>query len=156
MKYLVSFCFLALSLKSIAQEKPVYPESLLITPEKSNFEKTSTYTDVMKFLNTIQTMSPNMFMGSIGKSTLGKDIPMVVLANPKISSPEEAKASGKPVVYIQANIHAGEIEGKEVTMMLMRDILLGNKKDLLNNQIIIFVPIYNTDGNDKMAKGLRP
>jgi hypothetical protein len=40
--------------------------------------------------------------------------------------------------------------------MLMRDILLGNKKDLLNNQIIIFVPIYNTDGNDKMAKGLRP
>jgi hypothetical protein len=156
MKYLVSFCFLAFAITSKAQQKPVYPESLLITPEKSNFEKTSTYTDVMQFLNTIQPMSPNMFMGFIGKSTLGKDIPMVVLANPKISSPEEAKASGKPVVYIQANIHAGEIEGKEVTMMLMRDILLGNKKNLLDNQIIIFVPIYNTDGNDKMAKGLRP
>ncbi len=156
MKYLLSFCCLAFTLNLIAQQKPVYPESLLITPEKSNFEKTSTYTDVMQFLNTIQPMSPNMFIGFIGKSTLGKDIPMVVLANPKISSPEEAKASGKPVVYIQANIHAGEIEGKEVTMMLMRDILLGNKKDLLNNQIIIFVPIYNTDGNDKMAKGLRP
>ena len=40
--------------------------------------------------------------------------------------------------------------------MLMREILLGNKSYLLNNQIILFVPIYNTDGNDKMAKGLRP
>ncbi|WP_264861638.1 M14 family zinc carboxypeptidase, partial [Klebsiella pneumoniae] len=69
---------------------------------------------------------------------------MVVLANPKISSPAEAKASGKPVIYIQGNIHAGEVEGKEVTMMLMRDILLGDKSSLLNNQIIVFVPIYNT------------
>jgi hypothetical protein len=80
---------------------------------------------------------------------------MAVLANPMIANADQAKASGKPVVYIQANIHAGEVEGKEVAMMLMRDILLGDKMDLLQNQIIIFVPIYNVDGNDKMEKGLR-
>jgi murein tripeptide amidase MpaA len=57
---------------------------------------------------------------------------------------------------VQGNIHAGEVEGKEVTMMLMRDILLGKKSYLLDNQVILIVPIYNTDGNDKMAKGLRP
>lgn len=41
-------------------------------------------------------------------------------------------------------------------MMLMRDVLLGNKKHLLDNQIILFAPIYNTDSNDKFAKGKRP
>lgn len=156
MKKILSISLLLASFQLLGQTKPVFPESLILVPEKSNFEKTSTYTDVMQFLNSIKTMSPNIYVGSIGKSTLGKDIQMVVLANPLVTSPEEAKASGKPVIYIQANIHAGEVEGKEASMMLMRDILLGDKKDLLKNQIIIFVPIYNSDGNDKMAKGLRP
>ncbi len=139
-----------------SQTKPVWPDELMLTPEKSNFEKTSTHADVMKFINTIKVLSPYIQISTIGKSTMGKEIPMVILAKPTIGTPEQAKASGKPVVYIQGNIHGGEVEGKEVTMMLMRDILLGNKSHLLNNQIIIFVPIYNTDGNDKMAKGLRP
>ncbi|KAF0240450.1 MAG: hypothetical protein FD183_1052 [Chitinophagaceae bacterium] len=156
MKKICLVLLFSASIFANAQTNITYPESLILVPEKSNFEKTSTYADVMQFLNSIKTMSPNIYVGSIGKSTLEKDIPMVVLANPMVQTPAAAKASGKPVIYIQANIHAGEIEGKEVTMMLMRDILLGNKKDLLNNQIIVFVPIYNTDGNDKMAKGLRP
>ena len=156
MKKNLVFLLLFCSIASFAQQKTVYPESLMLVPEKSNFEKTSAYADVMGFLNNIKVLSPNIFIGSIGKSTLGQEIPMAVLANPAVSTAEQAKASGKPVIYIQANIHAGEVEGKEVCMMLMRDILLGDKKHLLNNQIIIFVPIYNTDGNDQMAKGLRP
>ena len=110
----------------------------------------------MKFINTIKAMSPYIQVGSIGKSQMGKEIPFVILAKPAVSTPEQARASGKPVIYVQGNIHAGEVEGKEATMMLMRDILLGTKTNLLDNQIIIIVPIYNTDGNDKMAKGLRP
>jgi len=149
----VTFFFFLLALS--AQEKTTFPASLLLVPEKSNFEKTSTYADVMSFLHAIKLLSPNIYLSSICESTLGIDIPMAVLSNPLVNSPEQAKASGKPVIYIQANIHAGEVEGKEVAMMLMRDILLGDKKNLLQNQIIIFVPIYNVDGNDKMAKGLR-
>ena len=149
----ITFFFFLLSLS--AQEKTTFPASLLLVPEKSNFEKTSTYADVMSFLNAIKQLSPYISLYSIGKSTSGLDIPMAVLANPMIANADQAKASGKPVVYIQANIHAGEVEGKEVAMMLMRDILLGDKMDLLQNQIIIFVPIYNVDGNDKMEKGLR-
>lgn len=156
MKKLVCLLALSVSIELHAQQPAAFPAALMITPEKSNFEKTSSYTDVVQFVNTIKTMSPFIHVSSIGKSTMGKDIPYVVLANPMVSSPEQAKQSGKPVVYIQANIHAGEVEGKEVTMMLMRDILLGNLKALLAHQIIIMVPIYNTDGNDQFAKGLRP
>lgn len=155
MKSIFSVVFFLFALSLSAQIKTTFPVSLLLVPEKTNFEKTSTYADVMTFLNEIKQLSPYISLHTIGKSTLGMDIPMAVLANPMISNADQAKASGKPVVYIQANIHAGEVEGKEVAMMLMRDILLGDKMNLLQNQIIIFVPIYNVDGNDKMEKGLR-
>jgi hypothetical protein len=139
---------------SIAQQ--VWDEELLITPEKSNFVKTSTYADVMSFLTAIQSKSDLVHVFSMGKSLEGKDIPVAVLSKDKIKTAAEAHASGKEVVYIQGNIHAGEVEGKEVIMMLMRDILLGDKMNLLDNQIILFAPIYNTDSNDKMEKGRRP
>jgi len=109
MKY-SSFLFLIIISVSTHAQKPIFPESLILTPEKSNFEKTSTHTDVMNFIASIQPLTNYMHVGSIGKSTMGKDIPIVVSANPKISSPAEAKASGKPVIYIQGNIHAGEVE----------------------------------------------
>ncbi len=131
-------------------------DDLVLRPEKSMFQKTSTYQDVMFFLNALKKSSDKITIFSMGKSLEGKDIPVAILANPLITTPEAAKKSGKAVVYIQGNIHAGEVEGKESVMMLMRDILLGDKKYLLDNLILIFVPIYNTDANDKMAKGLRP
>jgi len=130
--------------------------NLLTTPEKSNYEKTSTYAEVTNFINEIQKKSDLIHVEFMGKSKEGKEIPLVVLANPKISTSEEATLSGKPILYVQGNIHAGEVEGKEVLQQLMRDILLGDKQHLLKNQILIFVPIYNTDSNDKMEKGRRP
>ncbi|MES2004756.1 MAG: M14 family metallopeptidase [Bacteroidota bacterium] len=156
MKKTALFLLLLANGLAFAQTKPAFTDDLILTPERSNFEKTSTYGDVMNFINAITSKSPYIHITSIGKSPQGKDIPLAILANPAISTPEQAKASGKPVIYIQGNIHAGEVEGKEAVMMMMRDILLGGKANLLDNQIILFLPIYNTDSNDKMAKGLRP
>jgi hypothetical protein len=146
--------FSALSVYTNAQTS--WPEELLLTPEKSNFVKTSTYSEVMQFINSIKEKTTFAHIIALGKSPEGKEIPVVILADPLIKTPEEAKASGKPVIYVQGNIHAGEVEGKEAIMMLMRDILLGKKRHLLQNQIILFAPIYNTDSNDKMEKGRRP
>ncbi|HRG78500.1 MAG TPA: M14 family metallopeptidase [Cyclobacteriaceae bacterium] len=131
-------------------------EGLIIKPEKSNFIKTSTYDEVMNFLYALEKKTDKLHVFSMGKSKDGKDIPVAILSNEKISTAAQAHATGKLVIYIQGNIHAGEVEGKEVVMMLMRDILLGDKTHLLENQIILFVPIYNTDSNDKMEKGRRP
>jgi len=138
------------------QAQTTWPPELIITPERSNFIKTSTYAEVMQVIQQVTAKSNLSYVTSMGKSQEGKNIPLIVLANPQVSTPAEAKASGKPVIYIQGNIHAGEVEGKEALLMLLRDILLGQKKDLLDNQIVLFAPIYNTDSNDKMAQGLRP
>ncbi len=138
-----------------AQENP-WSEDLITVPVKTNYQKTSTYAEVMSFIAALQKKSDLMHVEYMATSKEGKKIPMVILANPKITTPAEAKASGKPVLYIQGNIHSGEVEGKEIVQQMMRDILLGDKKYLLDNQIIIFAPIYNTDSNDKMKQGRRP
>ncbi len=157
MKIKLLLCSIILfSVITVSPAQQQWPESLILTPEKTDFIKTSTYAEVMQFISAITPMAPNAHVISMGKSPEGKDIPLVVLASSKISTPSEAAASGRPVIYIQGNIHAGEVEGKEAVMMLMRDILLGNKKRLLENQIILFAPIYNTDSNDKMEQGRRP
>ena len=137
-------------------QSPVWDANLITVPEKTNYQKTSTYAEVMDFIKALQKKTDLMHLEYMGKSKEGKEIPVVVMADPKVSSPAEAEASGKPVMYIQGNIHAGEVEGKEIMLVLMREILLGDKKQLLDNQILIFAPIYNTDSNDKMEKGIRP
>jgi hypothetical protein len=150
------FCLFLLLASIGIQAQTLFSEDLILAPEKSNFVKTSTYAEVMSFLDAIKAKSEEVHVTSMGKSLEGKDIPVAILARPKITTVEQAKASGKLIVYIQGNIHAGEVEGKESVMMLMRDILLNDKKHLLDNQVILFAPIYNTDSNDKMEKGRRP
>jgi hypothetical protein len=74
-----------------------------------------------------------------------------VLASPRVASPDEAAKSGKTVVYLQGNIHAYEPEAKEALMMLMRDILFGKRKGLLDKLIVIVCPNLNVDGTDTLS-----
>ena len=152
MKKLLLITFLSILSTSIYAQ---WPAELITNPEKTNYQETSTYADVMNFIKALQPKADLMHLEYMGKSLEGKDIPVVVMADPKVSSPEEAEQSGKPVMYIQGNIHSGEVEGKEILQILMREILLGDKKYLLDNQIIVFAPIYNTDSNDKMDVQVR-
>jgi hypothetical protein len=148
--------FLCVVAFQISAQQKAWPNELITVPVKSNYQKTSTYADVMSYITALQKRSDLLHLEYMATSKEGKKIPVVVLANPKVTSPKEAVNSGKPVLYIQGNIHSGEVEGKEIVQQLMRDILLGDKKHLLDNQIILFAPIYNTDSNDKMKKGRRP
>ncbi len=153
MKSVILPVFFLIALSSGAQQWPI---ELLTKPERTSYQETSTYAEVMNFIEEVKKGSNNVTQISMGKSLEGKDIPVLILANPKISSPAEAKSSDKPIIYIQGNIHSGEVEGKEVVQMLMREILHGDKAHLLKSQIILFAPIYNTDSNDKFGIDKRP
>src|SRR5690606_11458003 len=89
--------------------------------------------------------------GSIGKSTEGRELPLVVLSRPKVSSPEEAKRLGRPIVYVQGNIHAGEVEGKEALLVLIRDLSFARGPGILDSVVLLAQPIYNADGNERFA-----
>ena len=117
-------------------------------PERTHGERTSTHAEVLAFLDSLQHHGARMQVGTLGHSPQGKRLPVVILSRPLVTTPAAAHRSGKPVLYIQANIHAGEVEGKEAVQRLMRDLTLGSLRPLLDSVVLIVVPIYNADGND--------
>ena len=119
--------------------------------EQTNYEETSRYEDVMRFIGELQKRTDKLRVEPFGKTEEGRDLPLMIFADPPIAQPREARDSGKPVVFIQANIHAGEVEGKEASLRLARRIATGDLRPLLDNLIILIAPIYNADGNEKIS-----
>ncbi|HJR15214.1 MAG TPA: M14 family metallopeptidase [Gemmatimonadales bacterium] len=124
-------------------------------PERTEFRETSSHADVLQFLDSLSRASNDLRGGTLAISPEGRRVPYVVAARPVPVSPAEAHRSGKPIVYLQANIHAGEIEGKEAAQMLLRDLTRGRLRPLLDSVILLVVPILNADGNERLAAGER-
>src|SRR4029077_12173785 len=65
-------------------------------------------------------------------------------------TPELARATGKPIVLIQNGIHAGEIEGKDASLALLRDMIIQHQYDeLLDNTILLVLPIFSVDAHER-------
>src|SRR6266496_4747743 len=117
------------------------------TAERSNYAATSTSAEVGAFLDSLELAGAPIAVSEMGTSALGRPIYLVIAADPAVTSAAEAAASGKLVVYLQANIHAGEVEGKEAVLALLRE-LAGPRRDLLQRLVVLVAPNYNPDGND--------
>ena len=128
----------------------VFSQTLLTRAEKSDFTETTRHEEVVDFLQQLQQQSQNIKVTSIGKSTEGRHILLAILGNPVPTSPSQL--TNKHAIFVQANIHAGEVEGKEAMLMLMRDILSGDLGHLLENQALLFIPNFNPDGNERIDK----
>lgn len=123
--------------------------------EATEYRETSSHADVWKFIDELKAAGADFVIDSMGFSTEGRNIPLVIAASLPVTSPAAALRSGKPIVYVQGNIHAGEVEGKEVALMLLREIAQGDAKHLLDSMTLLVAPIYNCDGNDAWGPGDR-
>jgi hypothetical protein len=117
--------------------------------ESSNYEETSTYDDVMRIVKGAVAASPLARYESYGKTEEGREMPLLILSEPAVAAPEAARKLGRPIVFIQGNIHAGEVEGKEAALILTRRLTQGDLRPLLKQLVIVVAPIYNADGNEK-------
>ncbi|MBX3173871.1 MAG: hypothetical protein KF709_05630 [Gemmatimonadaceae bacterium] len=132
--------------------RPSSLQSQQTRAERSAYTETSSYADVITFLDSLQKVAPVSFVrGELGRTTQGKVLPYVIAARPLVRTPAEARASGKPVVYVQGNIHGGEVEGKESLQAILRDLLTDRRANVLDSIVLIAVPIYNGDGNDALG-----
>ena len=119
--------------------------------EISNYEETSTYADVTRVIDgLVATAGSLVHTESFGKTEEGRDLPLMVISDPKVTTPAAARKLGRPLVYVQANIHAGEVEGKEAVLMLARRLVSGDLKPLTRQLVILIAPDYNADGNEKV------
>ncbi|MCX6557504.1 MAG: M14 family metallopeptidase, partial [Candidatus Aminicenantes bacterium] len=130
-------------------------QDILTVAESSHYTKTSLYDDVMSFLYQVQKKSDVIKILTLTTSSEGRLIPLVVLSKEKVGRPADLQTAGKPAMLIMANIHAGEVEGKEASLMLIRDVALGRLSGLLDHQVLLFIPIFNADGNDKLGHNRR-
>ena len=135
-----------------------WPDELVLTSERSGFRATETHAEVLAVLDELAARSPLARRATLGVTNEGREIPLLIVADPPVATPAEAHTDGRLVVYLQANIHGGEVCGKPAYLQLAREILLDPKSSdrrLLDDLVLIFGPIYNADGNDRIAPGNR-
>jgi len=134
-----------LCISGLAQEKP------LTVAEQSQWKATSRFDDVIAFIRSLQRLSPYLRVEALATSAEGRNIPLLVIGNPLPSPSSSLRHGGRGIIYIQANIHAGEVEGKEASLMLARDILLAPDLPYLDKMVILIAPIFNADGNERIS-----
>jgi murein tripeptide amidase MpaA len=131
---------------------PSIPRIWLTRAERSLWKQTSDYDEMMRYCRSLEAGSRWVKLELIGKSGQGRDLPMLILSKDRAFTPEAARALGKPVVLIQNGIHAGEIEGKDASMMLMRDMAALHKFDaLLDSVTVLVLPVFSVDAAERRS-----
>src|SRR5215471_6299864 len=108
--------------------------------ERTDFRETSRYDDILTFLHAVAQNSELVHLTDMGYTSEGRALPLAVVGRVSDFRPETVKASGKLRIYIQANVHAGEVEGKESTQTLIRDIALGRYNRWLDSIVLLIGP----------------
>lgn len=152
MKFTIIILFLSaifiMNIKAQSESLNI-PKEWQTLAEQTDYRKSWNYADTISFAQKLAKESPLIEYKTFGKSGEGRDMPLLIVAENKDFTPEKAKKSGKAIVFIQAGIHSGEIDGKDAGFALLRDIAITKtRSDLLKDTIILFVPIYNTDGHE--------
>lgn len=160
---MVGLATLLVAVPSSGQESPqarpaVPPQT---RAERSGYRETSRYADVMAFLDSLASGTPEVQILSFGYSQEGRSLPLVVW-DPAQGGPASEPATlrrredDRTRVLVLANIHAGEVEGKEASMILLRELSAGAHAEWEDSLLLLFAPIYNADGNERIALDNRP
>jgi hypothetical protein len=124
--------------------------------EKTNYRATSRHADVVRFCEDLANASSRVELSSIGESGEKRKLPLLIVSKSGMMSPKAAEDRGLMVVLIFANIHAGEVDGKEAVLMLARELTKPEANPILDKLAVLIVPILNADGNEKIDKKNRP
>jgi dipeptidyl-peptidase-4 len=133
------------------------PDVLVTAAEASGYTRTMTSAEVEAFCRALADRSDRVRLRSLGTTHEGRDIPLLILADPPVEDAAAARRDDRLTVLLLNNIHAGEVSGKEASLMLARELALAeDAPGLLDHLILAIVPNYNPDGNDRMAPDNRP
>lgn len=118
--------------------------------EKTDYRETPSYDETVVYAQRLASASSSIRYSSFGQSGQGRDLPVLIASESGDLTPESAHANKRAVVLIQACIHAGEPDGKDAGFALLRDVFITEQhKGLLTNVVVLFIPIYNTDGHER-------
>jgi hypothetical protein len=123
--------------------------------ERSGWTELTPHEEVVAFYRELAARSAEVRLAEIGRSVEGRTLHRVTLARPAVSEPWEAHATGRPIVFIGAQVHGDEPAGKEALMQLARELALGGLRPLLDEVVFVLVPQINPDGAESGEWGTR-
>jgi len=134
------------------------PDSLSTVAERSGFQRTGRYDEVISLCAAFQARWPQAVRcAEFGRTPQGRPMQVLVVSTSGALDPAAAKAAGLPVLLVQGGIHAGEIDGKDAGFLALRELLEGKAgKGLLDRQVLVFVPVFNVDGHERFGAWNRP
>ena len=147
---------LSLFLLPSVQASGQFKDKFLTHYEKNAFNKTPRYDETVEYSKMLAQSSGLVTYKSMGISPQGREIPLLILDKDGLSTPEQIRAKGRVIVLAEAAIHAGEPDGKDAGLMLIRDIAIhGKHREILDSASLLFIPIINVDGHEDFGSHYR-
>lgn len=141
-----------IGLAAVLPAQAISLDEMKTPAEASNYTRTSSSQEVIDFCKEVAKQSGGRIrVDHIGYSPMGKEMIVLVMGNPAPKGPEEV-GGDKVVCYLNNNIHSGEIEGKEASLILAREIAQGKHDKILKDVVIVLNPNHNLDGNDMLGE----
>lgn len=134
-----------------------YSDEWITHFERSGFNETPGYDETVNYFKKFAEYSSYVKIMTFGLTPQSRELKLVIVSKEGFANAEDAKKSGKVIVLIQNCIHAGEPEGKDASMILLREILITKEREsLLDNLILLIIPVFNIDGHERMSPFNRP
>ncbi|MBR3886220.1 MAG: M14 family metallopeptidase [Alistipes sp.] len=149
MKRLLTICALMLLMGTACTTTKPSPEELITLVEQTDFVQTPKAEQTMAYFQKLADYSPMVNLSTFGQSAQGRDLVAVVLDKDGLQDPEKIRKKGRAIILVESCIHSGEPDGKDATMIFIRDMIVENKDiELLDNVSFLFIPILNIDGHE--------
>jgi len=123
----------------------IFSQSLITPFEKSDGKETATYAECIEFYKQLDKLSPKISIREIGMSDAGYPYHLVLYSNDGTADPKQWHRQNKIVILVINDIHPGEPDGVDASMLFMKDIY--NRKIRIPDNIgLAIIPIYNIGG----------
>jgi len=121
--------------------------------EIDDYRTTPDYPTTVAYLERLVSKYPHTArIESFGRTGEGRDLKIVIASKDGLFDPKAIHAAGRTVLLIQNSIHAGEMDGKDACLALLRDILQRPELTrLLEHVVLVFIPVYNIDGHERRS-----
>lgn len=110
--------------------------------ETQRFQAYSSSADVAAYLAQLAALAPKVArLQTLGRSAQGRPLQALICAQP-------LRTAKLRVMLVGSQHGASEAAGCEALLFLARDVLLGERRELLEDLELIFIPNANPDGRD--------
>ena len=158
-RFAVSLALATLAASASAAPSATSSTSPLTTvSERSGFKSTGRYAEVVDLCARFQKAYPKQVRCfEFGRTPENRPMHALVATRSGAFTAPAARQRGLPVTLIQGGIHAGEIDGKDAGFLALREVLEGRAAPgALDQQVLLFVPVFNVDGHERFGPYNRP